>query len=267
MYSLFRCVGSWLPSLDVASRITGLIIQSVIVYNGYLIPPTKMKPWLSWLRWINPLYYGFEGLISNEFYNLQIQCETPFLVPQGPRATTQYQGCTIQGSTPGSAIVDGAQYIKSEYDYSRSHLWRNFGILCAMFLFFVCFTAIGLESQKPNKGGGAMTIFKRGEAPKSIEEALTKGTVPEDEESGKAGAVNLSDEGDSRGSDADETAARGLARNETVFTWSGVNYTIPYEGNERKLLQDQQGFVRPGRLTALMGASGLCNGSFLEISH
>jgi ATP-binding cassette, subfamily G (WHITE), member 2, SNQ2 len=48
----------------------------------------------------------------------------------------------------------------------------------------------------------------------------------------------------------------GVAKNETVFTYQDVNYTIPYEGRERKLLSDIQGYVKPGKLTALMGASG-----------
>ena len=30
-----------------------------------------MKPWFGWLRWINPVQYGFEGLMSNEFYDLE----------------------------------------------------------------------------------------------------------------------------------------------------------------------------------------------------
>ena len=45
MYSFFRAIGAWVPSLDVATRITGVAIQALIVYTGYLIPPTKMHPW------------------------------------------------------------------------------------------------------------------------------------------------------------------------------------------------------------------------------
>lgn len=41
-----------------------------------------------------------------------------------------------------------------------------------------------------------------------------------------------------------------------VVTWQNVTYTIPYEKNQRTLLQDVQGYVKPGKLTALMGASG-----------
>jgi hypothetical protein len=74
MYSFFRAIGALLGSLDAATRVTGVAIQILVVYTGYLIPPSKMHPWFSWLRWINPVQYGFEALMANEFHNLEIQC-------------------------------------------------------------------------------------------------------------------------------------------------------------------------------------------------
>ncbi|KAK5123595.1 hypothetical protein LTR85_002633 [Meristemomyces frigidus] len=265
MYALFRAVGALVGSLDVATRITGVLIQALVVYTGYLIPPRKMHPWFSWIRWINPVQYGFEGLMANEFYALQIQCVPPYLVPQGPGATTQFQSCTIQGSQPGSAVVSGAAYIETAYTYSRSHLWRNFGFICVFFAFFVALTAFGMEIQKPNKGGGAVTIYKRGQVPKSVVRALETGGEPDDLEKSKSNASNSGvvgdaekDNGGSSGSSGsnDGEKVEGVARNDTIFTFQDVNYTIPYGGGERKLLQNVQGFVRPGKLTALMGASG-----------
>jgi ABC-type multidrug transport system ATPase subunit len=47
-----------------------------------------------------------------------------------------------------------------------------------------------------------------------------------------------------------------IAKNTSIFTWQNVNYTIPYKGGQRKLLHNVNGYVKPGRLTALMGASG-----------
>lgn len=57
-------------------------------------------------------------------------------------------------------------------------------------------------------------------------------------------------------SDHADNKVEGVAKNETIFTWQNVTYTIPYEKGERTLLQDVQGYVKPGKLTALMGASG-----------
>jgi ATP-binding cassette subfamily G (WHITE) protein 2 (SNQ2) len=43
MYSFFRAIGAWCGSLDVATRFTGVAIQALVTYTGYLIPPTKSK--------------------------------------------------------------------------------------------------------------------------------------------------------------------------------------------------------------------------------
>jgi ATP-binding cassette, subfamily G (WHITE), member 2, SNQ2 len=252
MYGFFRSVGALVGSLDVATRITGVALQALVVYTGYLIPPNKMHPWFSWLRWINPVQYGFESLMANEFYNLEIQCTPPFVVPQIPDAQTQYQSCALQGSQPGSLTVNGADYISVAFQYSRSHLWRNVGIICAFFIFFVCLTALGMEIQKPNKGGGAVTIFKRGQVPKTVEKAMeVQASQPQDEETGKE-----TDNTAPKPEKGEKDSTAGVAKNETIFTWQNVTYTIPYEKGERTLLQDVQGYVKPGKLTALMGASG-----------
>lgn len=192
--------------------------------------------------------------MSNEFYNLEIECVAPMLVPQGPNAAPQYQSCTIQGSQPGETIVNGANYIEVAYGYTRAHLWRNVGIIIGFWIFFAVLTAIGMELQKPNADGGAVTIFKRGQAPKSVAMAMQKNEVPDEEKGDVKVATKVHD--DTRNSSDSEDAAKGVAANETVFTFQNVNYVIPYQGGERQLLKNVNGYVRPGQLTALMGASG-----------
>lgn len=266
MYSFFRALGALCKSLDTATRLTGVAIQALIVYTGYLIPPQKMHPWFKWLIWINPVQYGFEALMANEFYNFNIECIPPFLVPLGPGAAPEYQSCLIPGNQPGQTTVNGADYIMTAFTYTRSHLWRNFGIITAFWLFFVFLTALGMELQKPNAGGGAVTEFKRGEVPKSVERAMDKGGIPEDEEKNMAAVGNEKvDSADSESTDSDQAqTVKGVASNESIFTYTDVNYTIPYDKGERKLLSDVQGFVRPGKLTALMGASGAGKSTLLN---
>ncbi|KAL8757198.1 MAG: hypothetical protein Q9199_002383 [Rusavskia elegans] len=263
MYSFFRAIGALVASLDVATRITGVAVQALIVYTGYLIPPQKMHPWFKWLIWINPVQYGFEALMANEFYNLSIECVPPNLVPQGPTASAQYQSCTLQGSQQGSTVVSGSDYIRTAFTYERAHLWRNFGIITAFWIFFVILTMLGMELQKPNAGGGAVTIFKRGQAQKSVEKAMDSGdTIKDEEKAVPADGTQLSSE-DSSGSDEGKLV-KGVARNESIFTYQNVNYIIPYEKGERQLLRDVQGYVRPGKLTALMGASGAGKSTLLN---
>jgi ATP-binding cassette, subfamily G (WHITE), member 2, SNQ2 len=193
--------------------------------------------------------------MANEFHTLDINCTPPYLVPLLPGIAPQNQGCTVQGSTSGSTIVTGSNYIKIAYSYSYSHVWRNFGLICAFFGFFVALTALGMEIQKPNKGGGAVTIYKRRQVPSSVQKSIENGDVPTDEESGaKNGGKSLpvSDHESSSSHQEKNDPANKVAGNESIFTWRRVNYTIPYQGKERKLLQDIQGYVKPGKLTALM---------------
>ncbi|KAI9370476.1 ABC-2 type transporter-domain-containing protein [Aspergillus egyptiacus] len=254
MYSFFRTVGSFSTSLDVATRITGVAIQALVVYTGYLIPPWKMRPWLKWLIWINPVQYAFEGVMTNEFYNLDIQCVPPNIVPSGPGAQPGHQSCSVQGNTPDQLTVEGANYIEAAFTYSRSHLWRNFGIIIAWFVFFVATTMIGMELQKPNKGGSSVTVYKRGEAPKEVAESVQNKKIPDDIESASNG--NTSNTSNTDVADGSSEKAQSIEKSTSVFSFQNVNYTIPVRGGRKQLLRDIQGYVRPGRLTALVGASG-----------
>ncbi|KAE8372774.1 ABC-2 type transporter-domain-containing protein [Aspergillus bertholletiae] len=255
MYSFFRTIGALCGSLDIATRITGVSIQALIVYTGYLIPPWKMHPWLKWLIWINPVQYAFEGVMSNEFYKMDIQCEPPSIVPNGPNASPGHQTCAIQGSSADQLTVRGSDYIKNAFTYTRSHLWRNFGIILAWLALFIVLTMIGMELQKPNKGGCAATVFKRGEEPETVKRALENKELPKDVETGNK---EISVDGNINGSTSEDSGedVTGFARSTSIFTWRDVNYTIPYKGGQKQLLQDVQGYVKPGRLTALVGASG-----------
>ncbi|KAI0009296.1 ABC-2 type transporter [Xylariaceae sp. FL0662B] len=259
-YAFFRALSAIFKTLDDATKVTGVAIQILIVYTGYLIPPSDMRPWLGWLRWINWLQYGFECLMSNEFYNIVLDCVPPFLVPQGPGASREHQSCTLRGSSPGDTTVSGAAYIQESFNYSRGHLWRNFGFLWAFFIFFLVIGMIGMETMKPNAGGAAVTVFKRGQVPRTVQQSIETGgrkADKGDEESGGASEKIIpSGEDSATQEEEDQRAMQSVAKNEAVFTFQNVNYTIPFQGGERKLLQNVQGFVRPGKLTALMGASG-----------
>lgn len=189
--------------------------------------------------------------MSNEFSSLAIKCLPPYVVPAGPKAVPGHQTCAIQGSSPDKLVVLGSDYIQTAFTYSRSHLWRNFGIITAWFIFFVALTMLGMEIQKPNKGGGSVTVFKRGEAPNAVEDAIKRrGPAVDEESTGDKGPSPEMRDHDSK------EKVQDIAKNTSIFTWQNVSYTIPYKGGQRKLLQDVHGYVKPGRLTALMGASG-----------
>lgn len=96
---------SWQDSRATsASQFDGSADLPICVTGGYFITVPTMKPWFAWTRWISPLYYGLEAIISNEIGGRTLACDQ--LVPAGPGYTSAAnQGCTAPGSTPGSLIV------------------------------------------------------------------------------------------------------------------------------------------------------------------
>ena len=53
----------------------------------------------------------------------------------------------------------------------------------------------------------------------------------------------------------------GLEKQTAVFQWSDVNYDIKVKKTTRKILCDVDGWIKPGRLTALM----VCTSTQLDL--
>lgn len=53
--------------------------------------------------------------------------------------------------------------------------------------------------------------------------------------------------------------------NKKVFTWEKLNYHVPTPEGQLRLLHDVYGYVKPGTLTALMGASGAGKTTCLDV--
>ena len=50
-----------------------------------------------------------------------------------------------------------------------------------------------------------------------------------------------------------------------AFTWENVNYVVPVPSGNRRILHDVNGYIKPGTLTALMGASGAGKTTALDV--
>ncbi len=251
--ALYRMFAAISPSIDDAVRFSGITFNLLLIFTGYAISkPTLLskKIWFGWFYWINPVSYSFEGVISNELSNRNMQCAPSQLVPQGPGILPENQGCAVPGSAAGAITVNGADYLAANYDYHRSNLWRNWAVLIAFSVLYILVTVLATETISFATSGMGILIFKKSKAGA----AAAKKTKTGDEESGKK--ETQGDDTLRREITTPDEILQEFQRSEKIFTWENVNYTVPSADGPKKLLNNVQGYAKPGVMVALMGASG-----------
>lgn len=241
MSSIYRTLACLTRTPDQAMVPAALLSLGLMIYTGFTIPTDYMPGWSRWMNYINPLAYAFEALMANEFHGREFPCAN--LVPRGPgydELPADSRICAVVGAVPGSSVVDGERYINQAYEYYNAHKWRNVGILCGFLVasFFAYITAA--EYAKPPVSKGEVLVFKKGRMPPSFD---------------KNDAADVEAQATDRPVVAEknsDTATGGLAAGASVFHWEDLCYDIQIKGNDRRLLDHVDGWVMPGRSTALM---------------
>lgn len=251
MTLFFRTVGCLCPDFDYAMKFAAVIITLFVITSGYLIPSQAQGDWLSWIFWVNGLGLGFASLMMNEFGRVALKCTTESLVPSGPGYTDiDHQTCTLAGSQPGSDVINGGDYINLTFNYNPKDLWRNWGILVAHIVFFLGCNALLGEYFQYGAGGRTVTYYAKENAErKKLNQQL---------------AQKMQDRRDKKGEK--ESAGSNLKiESKAVLTWESLCYEVPVPSGQLRLLNDIFGYVKPGQLTALMGASGAGKTTLLDV--
>ncbi|KAH7310719.1 ABC-2 type transporter-domain-containing protein [Stachybotrys elegans] len=242
--SLYRTIGAWCKHFGLAAQISGWVTMVMMVYAGYLIPVTSMHPWFRWIAYINPATYAFAAVMASEVANREMACVAPQLVPFGPAYTDQtLQSCTVLGSSADGHTIDGAEYLQLQYDISRSEVWRNVGIIIALWVFFSITTAIGFEVNLASEAGSKILYDRRSQ----MKEIAAKNDLEKSQI--QAAPEPRSD----------------VLDHQTTFTFKNINYVVQHDGKPKQLLHDVSGYVKPGQLVALMGSSGAGKTTLMDV--
>ena len=252
MSMFFRSIAALSRSLVQALAPAAILILGLVMYTGFTIPPTYMLGWSKWIRYINPVSYGFESLMINEFNGREFTCNQ--FIPSGPGyegATGLNHACSAVGGVPGAPYVLGQSYINTAFEYKVANKWRNFGIMWVFCFGLMMVYLVATEYITAAKSKGEVLVFRRGhKVPKS------KST---DDLEGAAAGRTVSAQYDN----SDDNIAI-IERQTAIFQWKDVCYDIKIKGEERRILDHVDGWVKPGTLTALMGVSGAGKTTLLD---
>ncbi|KAK4223741.1 ABC-2 type transporter-domain-containing protein [Podospora fimiseda] len=258
MSMIFRTIASSSRTLSQAMVPAAFIILCLVLFTGFAIPIDYMLGWSRWINYIDPLAYAFESLVVNEFHGREFTC-TQFIPNIGAPGYNDIGGlnraCIAIGSVPGSTVVSGDAYMNSAFRYYHAHKWRNFGILIVFMLLFLGTYIVAAESVSEKKSKGEVLLFRRGYKPASFKES--KGDA-------ESGGVAVSGPVVNKGSSDGNVSDGNIQASTSTFHWNNVCYEVKVKGETRQILNNVDGWVKPGTLTALMGVSGAGKTTLLD---
>ncbi|KAI6015643.1 pleiotropic drug resistance ABC transporter [Pisolithus marmoratus] len=262
LQGFFRTLGLLCVNFDSAFRLIALFVPNMMQYTGYTIPTFNMKRWLFWI-------VPWGGAMENEFMRTSYICDGDYVVPRNgpgmdiyPNDLGPNQVCTLFGAQPGSDVIPGKDYLEAGFALDTADIWRRNLLVTVGFIVFFLFTQlVVIELFSPKIPGTSVNIFAK-------ENAETKrlNAVLREKKAARANETRRKedekDEGKERFVDMENENPHAHRK---VFTWEDLNYHVPVPGGTRRLLHDVCGYVKPGTLTALMGASGAGKTTCLDV--
>lgn len=119
-----------------------------------------------------------------------------------------------------------------------NHIWRGVGVLFVFAFFFLASTLIASELVAFGLGGRTTKFY--------IKEDKERKDLNDNLRQNKANHVE-------RGG---QEQAQLEIKSKSTLTWENLTYDVPTAAGSKRLLNEIDGYVQPGHLTALMGASG-----------
>ncbi|KAK6875673.1 Multidrug resistance protein CDR2, partial [Candida tropicalis] len=195
----------------------------------------------------------FESLMVNEYHDREFPCGQ--IVPSGSgydNLPLEYKVCSSIGGIPGSDVVRGDDYLRVGFEFFNSHKWRNFGI---SFAFAVVLLFLYIALTELNKGAiqkGEIVLFLRSSL-KKHKRRFTEFDI----ESGST-VENICIQIVQKAS-IEQNSIRdscNLPSDKEIFFWKDLTYQVKIKKEDRVILDHVDGWVKPGQITVLMGASG-----------
>lgn len=224
-----RFWASLVPGAILASTLAATFMGVLIGFSGFLIQrPRIPEPW-RWMFWVSPFSYAYSALAINQFQGHDVHCAVSELVP--PLDSFQLNFAYPVGFQGNRAcpIAGGVDFLLS------SGLHTGYGAMWAFFVGTIAWAILWAS------------LFYV--AARWVDLSTMRITTGIDDVS-------------KRLQDAELVAPPSHA---STLSWENLCYTVPGPNGERVILDNIHGYVKPGMLLALMGASGAGKTTLLDV--
>ncbi|VEU20288.1 DEKNAAC101162 [Brettanomyces naardenensis] len=264
MSNIFRSIGSYYRTLSESMTPSAIILLALVIYTGFVLPTPSMHGWSRWINYLDPIAYVFEALVANEFSGQEYKCSS--FVPAYDDAPMANKVCPVVSALPGQEYVSGSAYIYDSFRYTASHKWRDFGIAVSFAVFFLFVYLLLVETNRGAMQKGEIIVFQRSTLKKLKKENKLAEIVPNDDiEAGySSGEKPAGIKEETESGETDDGVGKLIAGKD-IFHWRDVCYEVQIKSETRRILEHVDGWVKPGTLTALMGASGAGKTTLLDV--
>ncbi|KAG2721209.1 hypothetical protein I3843_02G058000 [Carya illinoinensis] len=241
--SMCRFIASIFQTMVTASTCGALILMTLFLFGGFIIPKTSLPPWLSWGFWLSPMTYAQIGIALNEF-----------LAPRWQKEISK------GNTTIGREVLTSHGLNFESYFY-----WISLGALLGFTILF---------------DAGFVLALTYLPAPKMSRAIISKKSISQIQEKNGSRSSTQLDNRSTLGTFSkatEETKSSGmlvLPFEPLTIAFKDVQYFVDMPLEMRKkgfnqkrlqLLRDITGAFRPGILTALMGVSGAGKTTLMDV--
>ncbi|KAI8376507.1 ABC-2 type transporter-domain-containing protein [Radiomyces spectabilis] len=152
--SLGFMIAAFSSTPPMAAVINPFFTSILILFAGIMQPPSAMPYfWRSWMYWLDPYHYLIEGLVVNVMDSVPVVCgSNDFIQINAPPNQTCGQYMANYFSSGGLGYLEdpnatgtcnycqysaGNDYYETRIGWHFDNRWRDFGILCAYYVFNV----------------------------------------------------------------------------------------------------------------------------------
>ncbi|DAZ97790.1 TPA: hypothetical protein N0F65_009536 [Lagenidium giganteum] len=232
------------PSITVGQALAGISVSFFLLFSGNIILQNLIPNYWIWMYWFNPLAWALRSVMLSEFsadrYTMKIDSQS--VIPAAKQKYTEE--------------VDGQWYYHNGTEKldsfsittPHSYLWFGVGMLLAYYFLFTTFNAFALHFIRYERHLGV-----NGKASKT-----------DDEED--AVYVEVNTPGAPINDGGNRVKGGGLSFVPAVLCIKDLEYyvTLP-SGEEKQLLRGITAHFEPGRMVALMGATGAGKTTLMDV--